>query len=260
MPQIILCLIIPFIGTTLGAACVFFLRDKINPKLEKTLLGFAGGVMIAASIWSLIIPSIESSKDQYGKFSWFPALIGFAIGIIFLLIIDSIVPHLHAGAKEPEGIKSKLSKSTTLVLAVTIHNIPEGLAVGVMIAGAMANNSQVSIMSALVLAIGIAIQNFPEGAIISFPLKAEGNTKLKYFLYGMVSAIAELISAVIALFITSFIVPILPYILSFAAGAMIYVVVEELIPEAKEGEHTNLSTIGFAIGFALMMVLDIALS
>ncbi|MDY6003379.1 MAG: ZIP family metal transporter [Bacilli bacterium] len=259
MPQILLCLIIPFIGTTLGAACVFFLKDKINPKLEKTLLGFAGGVMMAASIWSLIIPSIDTSKEQYGKLSWLPALIGFAIGIIFLLIIDSIVPHLHARSNKPEGIKSKLSKSTTLVLAVTIHNIPEGLTVGVMIAGAMANNAQISIMSALVLAIGIAIQNFPEGAIISLPLKAEGNSKFKSFLYGMVSAAAELISAVIALFITSFITPILPYILSFAAGAMIYVVVEELIPEAKEGEHTNLSTIGFAIGFALMMVLDIAL-
>ena len=260
MPQIILCLIIPFIGTTLGAACVFFLKDKINPKLEKTLLGFAGGVMIAASIWSLIIPSIESSKDQYGKFSWFPALIGFAIGIIFLLIIDSIVPHLHAGAKEPEGIKSKLSKSTTLVLAVTIHNIPEGMAVGVVLAGAVYGNSLISLSSALVLAIGIAIQNFPEGAIISMPLYAEGMNKPKSFLLGVLSGVVEPIAALLTIVFVQFVTPILPYILAFAAGAMVYVVVEELIPESQMHSHTNWPTIAFSIGFVLMMILDVALS
>ena len=251
-------LLIPFLGTALGSAMVFFMKNKINNSLEKLLLGFASGVMIAASIWSLIIPSIDMAKEQ-NVISWLPATIGFLIGIIFLLILDNIIPHLHLNSDKPEGMKAKLQKTTMMVLAVTLHNIPEGMAVGVVFAGAFAQNSRITIAGAIALAIGIAIQNFPEGAIISMPLKAEGTSKSKAFLYGVLSGIVEPIGAAITIALTSLVVPILPYILSFAAGAMIYVVVEELIPSAQAGEHSNISTIGLAIGFIIMMILDIAL-
>lgn len=237
---------------------VFLMRNQINNKIEKLLLGFASGVMIAASIWSLIIPSIDMSKEQ-GIVAWVPATVGFLLGIFFLLILDSIVPHLHLKSDEPEGIKSKLKKTTMMVLAVTIHNIPEGMAVGVAFTGAMAQSTGITIAGAMALAIGIAIQNFPEGAIISMPLKSEGISKAKAFLYGTASGIVEPIGALITILLTSLVVPILPYLLSFAAGAMIYVVVEELIPESQSGEHSNIGTVGVAIGFVIMMILDVAL-
>ena len=256
--EISLGLLIPFIGTTLGSAIVFFMKNKINNKIEKLLLGFASGVMIAASIWSLIIPSIDMAKEQ-NIISWLPATIGFLLGILFLLILDCIIPHLHLNSNKPEGVKSKLQKTTMMVLAVTLHNIPEGMAVGVVFAGAITGNSGITLAGAIALAIGIAIQNFPEGAIISMPLKAEGISKFKAFLYGTLSGIVEPIGAILTIGLTSIVVPILPYILSFAAGAMIYVVVEELIPSAQTGEHSNMSTIGLSIGFIVMMILDITL-
>ncbi len=249
---------IPFFGTTLGAAMVFFMKNKINNKVEKTLLGFASGVMVAASVWSLLIPSIDMANEQK-IIAWLPATIGLLLGILFLLVLDSIIPHLHLKSTEPEGIKSKLKKTTMMVLAVTLHNIPEGMAVGVLFAGALSQNSGVTMAGAFALAIGIAIQNFPEGAIISMPLKSEGMSKTKAFLCGTLSGIVEPIGAVITILLTSAIVRVLPYLLSFAAGAMLYVVVEELIPESQDGEHSNLGTIGFAIGFAIMMILDVAL-
>ena len=251
-------LLIPFLGTTLGSAMVLLMKNKMNEKIEKLLLGFASGVMIAASIWSLIIPSIDMAKEQK-VISWIPASIGFILGILFLLALDSIIPHLHLNSNKPEGVKTKLQKTTMMVLAVTLHNIPEGMAVGVVFAGAIAGNSGITMAGAIALAIGIAIQNFPEGAIISMPLKSEGTSKLKAFLYGTLSGIVEPIGAIITIALTSLVVPILPYLLSFAAGAMIYVVVEELIPSAQTGEHSNISTIGLAIGFVIMMILDIAL-
>ena len=251
-------LIIPFIGTTLGSAMVFLMKNKLNEKVEKVLLGFASGVMVAASVWSLIIPSIDMAKEQ-NIIAWLPATIGFILGIIFLLILDNIIPHLHVKSKEPEGMKSNLGKSTMMVLAVTLHNIPEGMAVGVALAGAISGNSTITIAGAIALSIGIAIQNFPEGAIISMPLKEEGNSKSKSFLYGTLSGTVEPIFGGITIILTSLVVPILPYLLSFAAGAMIYVVVEELIPESQVGKHSNLGTLGFAFGFIIMMILDIAL-
>lgn len=252
-------LAIPFIGTSLGAFTVFFMKDKINPKTEKILLGFAAGVMIAASVWSLLIPSIDLAR-QRGKISWLPALIGFALGIVFLLRIDSIVPHLHLKSTKPEGVDRGLfSKTAMMLFAVTIHNIPEGMAVGVTCAGAIGENPRITLTSALALSVGIAIQNFPEGAIISMPLKGEGMGKGKAFFYGVLSGAVEPVGAIITLLLTSHILPLLPYFLSFAAGAMMYVVIEELIPECQSGEHSNLGTIGAAVGFALMMVLDVAL-
>ncbi len=252
-------LAIPFIGTSLGAFTVFFMKDKINPKTEKILLGFAAGVMIAASVWSLLIPSIDLAR-QRGKISWLPALIGFALGIVFLLLIDSIVPHLHLKSTKPEGFdKGLFSKTAMMLFAVTIHNIPEGMAVGVTCAGAIGENPRITLTSALALSVGIAIQNFPEGAIISMPLKGEGMGKGKAFFYGVLSGAVEPVGAIITLLLTSHILPLLPYFLSFAAGAMMYVVIEELIPECQSGEHSNLGTIGAAVGFALMMVLDVAL-
>lgn len=251
-------LLIPFIGTSLGAATVFIMKNKVSPKIEKTLLGFASGVMIAASIWSLLIPSMEMAEEQ-GKIAWLPALIGFFVGVLFLLAIDSIVPHLHLNADKPEGVKSRLSKISMMLFAVTIHNIPEGMAVGVAYAGAASGNSGMTIAGAFALSIGIAIQNFPEGAIISLPLKGEGISKGKAFLLGILSGVVEPIGGLITILLASRIVPLLPYMLSFAAGAMFYVVVEELIPEAHSGDHSNLGTIGAALGFALMMVLDVAL-
>ena len=251
-------LLIPFLGTALGAAMVFLMRNQINKRVEKLLLGFASGVMISASIWSLIIPSINMSEEQ-GKIAWVPAAIGFILGMVFLLVLDSLIPHLHLKTEKPEGLKSKLKKTTMMMLAVTLHNIPEGMAVGVVFAGVLAQNTGITLAGAVALAIGIAIQNFPEGAIVSMPLKSEGVSKPKAFLYGTLSGIVEPISALITILLTSTILPILPYILSFAAGAMIYVVVEELIPEAQEGEHSNIGTIGVAIGFVIMMILDVAL-
>ena len=251
-------LLIPFIGTSLGAAAVFLMKNKVSPKIEKTLLGFASGVMIAASIWSLLIPSMEMAEEQ-GKIAWLPALIGFFAGVLFLLAIDSIVPHLHLNADKPEGVKSSFSKISMMLFAVTIHNIPEGMAVGVAYAGAASGNSGMTIAGAFALSIGIAIQNFPEGAIISLPLKGEGISKGKAFLLGILSGVVEPIGGLITILLASRIVPLLPYMLSFAAGAMFYVVVEELIPEAHSGDHSNLGTIGAALGFALMMVLDVAL-
>lgn len=251
-------LAIPFLGTTLGAAMVFFMKNKLSLKVEKLLLGFASGVMIAASVWSLIIPSIDMAKEQ-GKIEWLPAAIGFILGILFLLLLDSLIPHLHLNNNKPEGIKAKLKKTTMMVFAVTLHNIPEGMAVGVTFAGALIGNTGITMAGAFALALGIAIQNFPEGAIISMPLKSEGMPKPKAFLYGMLSGIVEPIGAIITILLTNIIVPFLPYLLSFAAGAMIYVVVEELIPESQTGQHSNIGTIGVAIGFVLMMVLDVAL-
>ena len=256
--EILLGLLIPFLGTTLGAAMVFFMKNKINDRVQKILLGFASGVMIAASVWSLLIPSIDMAEEQ-GVVAWIPASVGFLFGIIFLLVLDSVIPHLHLNSEKPEGVRAKLKKTTMMMLAVTLHNIPEGMAVGVVLAGALTQNSGITMAGALALAIGIAIQNFPEGAIISMPLKSEGVSKPKAFLYGTLSGIVEPIGAIITILLTNLVVPILPYLLSFAAGAMIYVVVEELIPEAQEGEHSNIGTIGVALGFVIMMILDVAL-
>ena len=256
--NLVIGLAIPFLGTTLGAAMVFLMKNKINNKIEKLLLGFASGVMIAASIWSLLIPAIEMSESQ-GKIAWVPAAIGFLLGITFLLVLDSVIPHLHLKSDKPEGIKSKLKKTTMMVFAVTLHNIPEGMAVGVTFAGALTQNAGITMAGAFALAIGIAIQNFPEGAIISMPVKSEGMSKPKAFLYGTLSGIVEPIGAIITILLTNAVVPMLPYLLAFAAGAMIYVVVEELIPESQAGEHSNIGTIGVAIGFVVMMILDVAL-
>lgn len=252
-------ILIPFIGTTLGAGCVFFLKNQIRPLVQKGLLGFASGVMVAAAVWSLLIPAITMSTDM-GKMAFVPAVVGFAIGIAFLLLMDQLVPHLHIDSDKPEGVSSSLQKTTMLVLAVTLHNIPEGMAVGVTFAGVASGSGNITLAGAIALAIGIAIQNFPEGAIISLPLKSGGASRPKAFLLGMLSGIVEPIAAVITIMLTSLVVPILPYLLSFAAGAMLYVVVEELIPEASQGDHSNIGTIGFAIGFMIMMTLDVALS
>ena len=251
-------LLIPFLGTSLGSAMVFLMKNKMNRKVEKILLGFASGVMIAASVWSLLIPSIDMTEEQW-KVAWMPAAVGFLLGIIFLLVLDSLIPHLHLDSEKPEGLKAKLKKTTMMVFAVTLHNIPEGMAVGVAFAGALAGNAGITISAAIALAIGIAIQNFPEGAIISMPLKSEGMSKTKAFVYGTLSGAVEPVAAFITILLTSLVVQVLPYLLSFAAGAMIYVVVEELIPESQSGEHSNIGTIGVAIGFVLMMILDVAL-
>ena len=258
MEVILLGVTIPFLGTVLGSFLVFFMKKELNIKVEKILLGFAAGVMIAASIWSLITPSINMS-DEMGKWSFIPAAVGFLLGIFFLLILDTFIPHLHVNSNEPEGVKSKLKKATMLVLAVTLHNIPEGMAVGVVLAGAYYGSELLTISGALALAIGIAIQNFPEGAIISMPLKSEGVSKPKSFMLGVMSGIVEPIAAIITILLIRYIEPVLPYLLSFAAGAMIYVVVEELIPESQANKHSNLATISLALGFTLMMILDIAL-
>ncbi len=251
-------ILIPFVGTTLGAAMVFFMRKEMNEKLQKALLGFASGVMIAASVWSLLIPAIDMSEEQ-GGIAWIPAAAGFLMGMGFLLLLDTLTPHLHLNEDAPEGLPSNLKKTTMLVLAVTLHNIPEGMAVGVTFAGVMMGNTMMSLAGAFALSMGIAIQNFPEGAIISMPLRSEGYSKGKAFLYGAVSGVVEPLAAFGTILLTSLVVPVLPYLLSFAAGAMIYVVVEELIPESQMGKHTNIGTIGVAIGFTLMMILDVAL-
>ena len=251
-------LLIPFIGTSAGSACVFFMKDKLKDKVQKGLTGFASGVMVAASIWSLIIPAIEQSS-HLGKLSFIPSVIGFSLGIVFLLILDSVIPHLHLNTDKAEGPKSKLQRTTMMVLAVTLHNLPEGMAVGVVYAGLISGSASITAGGALALAIGIAIQNFPEGAIISMPLCAEGKSKGKAFLSGVLSGAVEPVGALLTILAASFVVPAMPYLLSFAAGAMIYVVVEELIPEMSSGEHSNVGVIMFAIGFILMMTLDVAL-
>ena len=256
--EVFLGILIPFAGTTLGAACVFFMKNTLGVSVHRSLCGFAAGVMVAASIWSLLIPSIEQS-EHLGIFSFLPAFVGFWTGVLFLLALDNLIPHLHVGSNEAEGIKNKLNRTTMMVLAVTLHNIPEGMAVGVMYAGFLAGNTQITAASALALSIGIAIQNFPEGAIISMPLKDEGVSKGKAFLGGVLSGVVEPIGAVLTILISQRIIPLLPYLLSFAAGAMLYVVVEELIPEMSQGKHSNIGAVFFAVGFSLMMVLDVAL-
>lgn len=256
--QMVYIMLLPFLGTTLGAACVFFLKKEMNKSLQRGLAGFAAGVMVAASVWSLLIPALEQCEEM-GKLSFIPAVIGFLFGIFFLLLLDHIIPHLHAGSEEAEGPKSNLKKTTMLVLAVTLHNIPEGMAVGVVFAGWLSGVEEITLMGAFALALGIAIQNFPEGAIISMPLISEGVSKPKAFLYGVLSGIVEPMGVLLTVLIAGRIIPLIPYCLSFAAGAMMYVVVEELIPEMAEGEHSHLGTIVFAIGFVLMMILDVAL-
>lgn len=251
-------IIIPFIGTSLGAALVFLMKNKINDKVMKLLLGFASGVMIAASIWSLILPAIEQ-EEASNHIAWLAPSIGFMLGIFFLLFLDTFVPHMHTNSNTEEGVKSNLKKTTKLLLAVTLHNIPEGMAVGVVFAGFLSGDTNITFASALALSLGIAIQNFPEGAIISMPLKAEGMNKSKSFICGVLSGIVEPLAAIITILLTSLITPLMPYFLSFAAGAMIYVVVEELISESQTGNHSNIATIGVAIGFILMMILDISL-
>lgn len=252
-------LLIPFLGTALGSGMVYLLKDKMNDRVEKILLGFASGVMVAASVWSLLIPSIDMALEQ-GKIGFLPASLGFLGGIFFLLLLDTVIPHLHVNEDEPEGIRTdKLKKTTMMVFAVTLHNIPEGMAVGVTLAGSLAENSGISFAAALALSIGIAIQNFPEGAIISMPLKEEGMSRNKAFLLGALSGAVEPLFGFITILLTGIVVPLLPYFLSFAAGAMLYVVVEELIPESQNGSHSNIGTIGFAIGFVIMMILDVAL-
>lgn len=256
--NIFLGLMIPFIGTTLGSACVLFMKKELNPLVQKAFLGFASGVMVAASVWSLLIPAMDMSESM-GEFAFIPAAAGLLLGVGFLLVMDKAVPHLHLGSESSEGPKVALKKTTMLVLAVTLHNIPEGLSAGAVFAGVLAGNDTVTMAGAFALAIGIAIQNFPEGAIISMPLRGTGIPRGRAFLWGAASGIVEPIAGGITLLLASQIQSVLPYLLAFAAGAMIYVVVEELIPEASEGEHSNVGTIAFAVGFVLMMVLDVAL-
>lgn len=249
---------IPFVGTTLGAACVFFVKGKLNIRLQRIFTGFAAGVMVAASIWSLLIPSLESAGHM-GKLSFAPATVGFWLGVVFLALMDKTVPHLHMNSDTAEGPRSKLQRTTMMILALVLHNIPEGMAVGVVYAGAMMQETEITVTAALVLSLGIAIQNFPEGAIISIPLHGDGMKKSKAFTYGMLSGIVEPLAAVFTILVAEFVVPALPYMLGFAAGAMIYVVVEELIPEMSEGEHSHLGTFMFMIGFTAMLIMDVVL-
>lgn len=256
--RVIYGIMIPFLGTCAGAASVFFMKKSMGDTLKRILTGFAAGVMVAASVWSLLIPALEQAENM-GKWSFIPAVLGFWFGILFLLLLDHIIPHLHLGSQQAEGPKTKLKKATMLVLAVTLHNIPEGMAVGVVYAGYRAGNESITAMGALALALGIAIQNFPEGAIISMPLCAEKIGKGKAFMGGVLSGIVEPVGAMITILAAESILPALPYLLSFAAGAMLYVVVEELIPEMSEGNHSNIGTVFFAVGFSVMMILDVAL-
>ncbi len=251
-------LLLPFLGTSLGAACVFFMKKEMNIRARQALTGFAAGVMVAASIWSLIIPAIDQSK-HWGKFAFMPATIGFWLGMLFLLLLDSLTPHLHLHSDAPEGLKSKLRKTTMMVLAVAIHNIPEGIAVGVVYAGWLNHSSGITAAGALALSLGIAIQNFPEGAIVSMPLCAQGMSRKRACTFGVLSGAVEPLAAIITIFLSTLLIPAMPYLLSFAAGAMLYVVVEELIPEMAEGEHSNIGTVMFATGFSVMMILDVAL-
>lgn len=256
--EVIQGILIPFLGTAFGAACVLFMKNTLNILLQRILTGFAAGVMVAASVWSLLVPAMEQAADM-GQWAFVPAVAGFWLGILFLLVLDRTIPHLHQGSSEPEGPRVALKKTTMLVLAVTLHNIPEGMAVGVVFAGCLSGNSAVTMTGALALSIGIAIQNFPEGAIISMPLKAEGMKKRTAFTYGVLSGVVELAAALLTVLASGFIVPALPYLLSFAAGAMIYVVVEELIPEMSAGQHSDMGTVFFAFGFTVMLALDVAL-
>ena len=251
-------LMIPFAGTALGSACVFFMKKELGRNMQRVLTGFASGVMVAASIWSLIIPATELSADK-GKLSFLPPAIGFWLGILFLLLLDSVIPHLHLYAEKAEGVRSKAAKTTMMLLAVTLHNIPEGMAVGVIYAGLLSGGGKITAGGALALSLGIAIQNFPEGAIISMPLHAEGKSKMKSFIGGTLSGAVEPLGALLTVLASGLIVPAMPYFLSFAAGAMIYVVVEELIPEMSQGEHSNTGVVMFALGFTVMMALDVAL-
>lgn len=255
---IVIGLLIPLLGTMLGSAMVFFMKDNIPERIQKLLLGFASGIMVAASVWSLLIPAMEMDSAK-GAWSVVPAAVGFLLGIAFLLLIDEMTPHLHLGTSRPEGPRSRMTRTAMLAMAVTIHNLPEGMAVGVVFAGAEEGVSTISLASAIAISLGIAIQNIPEGAIISMPMRAEGNSKWRSFIIGSLSGAVEPIGGLIVVMLASFIMPILPYTLAFAAGAMLYVVVEELIPEASTGEHSNLNTVGFAIGFVLMMVLDVVM-
>lgn len=252
-------IMIPFIGTAAGSACVLFLKNAMGERTRKILLGFASGVMVAASVWSLLIPSMEMASGM-GKLAFIPAAAGFILGILFLLLMDKLIPHLHMDCKGPEGIKCDFSRTTMLLLAVTLHNIPEGMAVGVAFAGMLMKDTGLTLAGALALSVGIAIQNFPEGAIISMPLIGEGVSKPRAWFYGMLTGIVEPVAAAVTIFLATHIEPVLPYLLSLAAGAMMYVVVEELIPESAEGEHSNIGTVGFAVGFVIMMILDVALS
>ncbi len=250
--------LLPFCGTALGAACVFVMKGSLSDLLQRSLAGFAAGVMVAASVWSLLIPAIAQSA-ALGRLSFLPAFTGFWLGVLFLLALDHLIPHLHVGSEQAEGPKSRLDRTTMMVLAVTLHNIPEGMAVGVMYAGLLSEGDGITLTSALALSLGIAIQNFPEGAIISMPLRAEGERKGKAFLGGVLSGAVEPVGAVLTLLAARLVIPALPYLLSFAAGAMLYVVVEELIPEMSQGRHSNLGTVFFAVGFSVMMALDVAL-
>ena len=257
--EIISAVLLPFLGTVIGSAFVFFLKGQMSRKLQRSLTGFASGVMVAASVWSLIIPAMEQS-EHLGRLSFLPAFVGVWAGFLFLLALDHLIPHLHLNSQCPEGVAcDSLGKSTMMVLAVALHNLPEGMAVGVVAAGWMAGNESVSAAGAIALSLGIALQNLPEGAIISMPLKSNGMKRGKAFGYGVASGIIEPIGAIGTILLANLVVPILPYLLAFAAGAMLYVVVEELIPEMSEGEHSNIGTIFFAVGFTLMMVLDVAL-
>ena len=256
--NVILELLLPFLGTSLGAGCVFFLKRGMNLLVQRALTGFAAGVMVAASVWSLLVPAMEQAEDM-GQWAFFPAVVGFWLGVLFLLVLDRTIPHLHQNSSRPEGPHTRLKRTTMLVLAVTLHNIPEGMAVGVVLAGWMAGNDTITATATMALSIGIAIQNFPEGAIISMPLRAEGVGKGRAFLYGVLSGIVEPLAAILTMLAAGLILPALPYLLGFAAGAMIYVVVEQLIPEASAGEHSNLGTLFFAAGFTIMLALDVAL-
>ncbi len=256
--QLLIGVLVPFLGTSLGSAMVFFMKKELSEKLNHALEGFAAGVMVAASIWSLIIPAMEQSSSM-GKLSFIPAVAGFWIGILFLLCLDELIPHLHMNSDEPEGMKANFKKTTMMVLAVTLHNIPEGMAVGVVYAGWLTGTSGITAAGALALALGIAIQNFPEGAIISMPLRSKGESRTRAFVSGVLSGLVEPIGTIITILLAGLIVPVLPYLLCFAAGAMMYVVVEELVPEMASGKHTNVSTVMFALGFTLMMTLDVAL-
>ena len=256
--EIVSSILLPFLGTVIGAGFVFFLKGKMNRTLQRSLAGFASGVMVAASVWSLIIPAIEQS-EQMGKMAFFPAAVGTVLGFAFLMLLDRIIPHLHVGSDQPEGTPSKLGRSTMMVLAVALHNLPEGMAVGVVAAGWLSGDTSISAAAAIALALGIALQNLPEGAIISMPLKSGGMKRGKAFAYGVMSGVVEPIGAILTILLAEFLVPVLPYLLSFSAGAMLYVVVEELIPDMSEGEHSHVGPAFFAIGFVLMMVLDVAL-
>ena len=251
-------ILIPFLGTALGASCVFFMKKSLNDGIQRMLAGFAAGVMVAASIWSLLIPAMNQSQSM-GRLSFIPAAAGFWMGILFLLALDHIIPHLHQNSKNAEGPKVRLKRTTMMVLAVTLHNLPEGMAVGVVYAGYLTGSAEITAAGALALSLGIAIQNFPEGAIVSLPLVAEGMKKSKAFAEGILSGIVEVIGAALTILAARYIVPSLPYLLSFAAGAMLYVVVEELIPEMSQGDHSHSGPIFFALGFSLMMILDVAL-